>query len=169
MTMVWAFKVVRFQPRPAAAVWKARPNSLLSLQHQFMRVYLLLFACFLLTHLASAQANDGFQRRDGTMFLVRNGEVRPMPHDVQLPNGRRVTRDGWVERDGRRTELRDGQGCTMLGEAARAEPDSRGRMLLHDAGSATIQVGQLRTGTEFWMGKKGKSKGKGKHKRKHDD
>ncbi|WP_126546731.1 DUF6799 domain-containing protein [Hymenobacter amundsenii] len=133
-----------------------------------MRVYLLLFVCFLLTHLASAQANDGFQRRDGTMFLVRNGEVRPMPHDVQLPNGRRVTRDGWVvERDGRRTELRDGQGCTMLGEAARAEPDSRGRLLLHDAGSTTTQVGQPRTGIEFWMGKKGR--GKGKHKRKHND
>ncbi len=140
-----------------------------------MRVYLLSFACFLLTHLASAQANDGFQRRDGTMFLVRNGEVRPMPHDVQLPNGRRVTRDGWVvARDGRRTELRDGQGCTMLGEVAQAEPDSRGRILLHDAGSAaarptTEQVRLLRVGTEFWLGKKGKGRGKGKYKRKHHD
>ncbi len=137
-----------------------------------MRFPLLSFALFLLTHLAAAQANDGFQRRDGTMFLVRNGEIRPMPHDVQLPNGRRVTRDGWVvARDGRRTELRDGQGCTMLGEVARAEPDNRGRILLHDAGSATTQAGPLRIGTEFWTGKKGKGKGKGrgKHKRKHDD
>ncbi|WP_147320924.1 DUF6799 domain-containing protein [Hymenobacter lapidiphilus] len=132
-----------------------------------MRFCLLLFACFLLTHLAAAQANDGFQRRDGTMFVVRNGEVRPMPHDVQLPNGRRVTRDGWVvERDGRRTELRDGQGCTMLGEAARAEPDSRGRLTLHSPGPAATQAGQGRSG--FWSGKKWKGKGKYKRKR-HDD
>ncbi|SDY18949.1 DUF6799 domain-containing protein [Hymenobacter psychrophilus] len=131
-----------------------------------MRVCLLSLAFLFLTHLAAAQADDGFQRRDGTMFLVRNGEVRPMPHDVQLPNGRRITRDGWVvERDGRRTELRDGQGCTMLGEAARAEQNSRGRMLLHSAGSATIQTTPPRTSSVFWPGKKGK--GKGKHKRKH--
>lgn len=132
-----------------------------------MRFCLLLFACFLLTHRAVAQADDGFQRRDGTMFLVRNGEVRSMPHDVQLPNGRRITRDGWVvERDGRRTELRDGQGCTMLGEAARAEENSRGRMLLYRAGSVTTQAAPPRSTSGFWPGKRGK--GKGKHKRKHN-
>lgn len=131
-----------------------------------MRFCLLLLACLLLSRLASAQANDGFQRRDGIMFVVRNGEIRPMPHDVQLPNGRRVTRDGWVvERDGRRTELRDGQGCTMLGEAARTESDSRGRLVLH--GPATTQARQARTRSGFWQGKKWKSKGK--YKRKRDD
>ncbi|NVO83655.1 DUF6799 domain-containing protein [Hymenobacter terrestris] len=130
-----------------------------------MRFCLLLLACFLLLpNLAAAQANDGFQRRDGTMFIVRNGELRPMSRDVQLPNGRRVTRDGWVvERDGRRTELRDGQGCTMLGEAARTESDSRGRLVLHGPGNT--QPGP----SGFWSGKKWKSKGKGKHKRKRDD
>ncbi|NVO31572.1 DUF6799 domain-containing protein [Hymenobacter lapidiphilus] len=132
-----------------------------------MRFCLLLLACFLLlTNQAAAQANDGFQRRDGTMFVVRNGEVRPMPRDVQLPNGRRITRDGWVvERDGRRTELGDGQGCTMLGEAARTESDSRGRLVLHSP--ATMQAGQARTRSGFWQDKK--RKGKGKQKRKRDD
>ncbi|MBT2556939.1 hypothetical protein J7E24_04025 [Hymenobacter sp. ISL-91] len=130
-----------------------------------MRFCLLLLASFLLlTNLAAAQANDGFQRRDGAMFVVRNGEIRPMPHDVQLPNGRRVTRDGWVvARDGRRTELRDGQGCTMLGEVARTALDSRGRVLLHGPGATA--PGQARNRSGFWPGKKWKSR----YKRKRDD
>jgi hypothetical protein len=87
-----------------------------------------------------AQANDGFQRRDGAMFLIRNGEVRPMPQDVHLPNGRLVTRDGFVvQRDGRRTELRDGQGCTLLGEAAAVLRAPDGRLQL--AGPVAVAPG----------------------------
>lgn len=135
-----------------------------------MRFCLLAFFFFGLTHLAAAQANDGFQRRDGTVFLIRNGEIRPMPHDVQLPNGRRVTRDGWVvEKDGHRTELRDGQGCSMLGEVANVERNGSGRLQLSGTAAVTNSEGQpvlLR----YWPGLgrgKGKGKGRGKHKGKH--
>ena len=133
-----------------------------------MRFCLLAFLFFGLTHLAAAQANDGFQRRDGTVFLIRNGEIRPMPHDVQLPNGRRVTRDGWVvEKNGRRTELRDGQGCSMLGEVANVERNGSGRLQLSGAAAVTSSEAQpvlLR----YWPGLgRGKGKGRGKHKGKH--
>ncbi|UOQ78812.1 hypothetical protein MUN84_09900 [Hymenobacter sp. 5516J-16] len=85
----------------------------------------LLTCCLaLLAHCATAQANDGFQRRDGGMYLIRNGETRPMTRDIRLPNGRLVTRDGFVVgRDGSRTELKDGQGCSLLGRPWPVSPN----------------------------------------------
>lgn len=118
-----------------------------------------------------AQANDGFQRRDGTMYVVRNGEIRPMPHDVHLPNGRLITRDGFVvQRDGRRTELRDGQACTLLGEATAVSRASNGRLQLAGAVPvpATRYQGAKLKGWEKWL--RGRGKAKGRHKgKKHDD
>lgn len=132
-----------------------------------------LFSLALLLPFASrAQANDGFQRRDGTMYLVRNGQVRPMPQDVHLPNGRLVTRDGFVvQRDGRRTELRDGQGCTLLGEPTTVSRNPAGQLQL--AGSAAPvparqTVGQSTSSWKGWW--RGRGKGHGKRKgKKHDD
>ncbi|MCA8833086.1 DUF6799 domain-containing protein [Hymenobacter pini] len=116
-----------------------------------------------------AQANDGFQRRDGTMYLIRNGEIRPMPHDVQLPNGRLITRDGFVvQRDGSRTELPDGEGCTLLGELASVGRGTNGRLQLASPnGAPRGQVLLMRwPGPPGWA--KGHGKGHGKHKgRKH--
>ncbi|MFD2785809.1 DUF6799 domain-containing protein [Hymenobacter rubripertinctus] len=126
-----------------------------------------------MSHLVSAQANDGFQRLDGTVFLIRNGEVRPMPHDVQLPNGRRVTRDGWImEADGRRTELRDGQGCSMLGEVAAVARNSSGRLQLSGGEATTAGKSEARPVAQQWPLQwrgKIKGKGKGRHKGKHRD
>jgi hypothetical protein len=132
----------------------------------------LLFFLFLLRSTSVfAQANDGFQRRDGTMYVIRNGEIRPMPHDVHLPNGRLITRDGFVvQRDGRRTELRDGQACTLLGEATTISRTPNGRLQLAGAPpvpAARYQRPELK-GWEKWL--RGRGKAKGKHKRKkHDD
>ena len=133
---------------------------------------LLLIVLFALSHRTRAQANDGFQRRDGAMYLVRNGEIKPMPHDVHLPNGRLITRDGFVvQRDGRRTELRDGQGCTLLGEATAVSRGPSGRLQLATAAapapSTRYQVTTAR-GWEGWVRGRGKGKGRHKHK-KHKD
>ncbi|SFP74252.1 DUF6799 domain-containing protein [Hymenobacter arizonensis] len=71
-------------------------------------------------------SNDGFQRRDGQMYVVRNGQLRPMTRDVHLPTGATVTKDGFVvSPDGTRTELREGQGCDLRGRpvAVRLVPD----------------------------------------------
>ncbi len=52
--------------------------------------------------------NDGFHRR--------NGQLRPMVRDARLPTGLVVTKDGFiVTTEGRRTELREGQGCDLNG------------------------------------------------------
>ncbi|KUG07499.1 DUF6799 domain-containing protein [Solirubrum puertoriconensis] len=60
--------------------------------------------------------NDGFQRRNGQMHVLRNGQLRPMQHDVVLPNGSIITKDGFVvSATGQRTELREGQGCDLKG------------------------------------------------------
>lgn len=85
------------------------------------RYYFLLAACsatFGFTAPALAQANnDGFQRRNGQMYVVRNGQPRPMTHDVHLPTGTVVTKDGFlVAPNGQRAELREGQGCTLRGQ-----------------------------------------------------
>ncbi|WP_426493476.1 DUF6799 domain-containing protein [Hymenobacter sp. 102] len=118
-----------------------------------------------------AQANDGFQRRDGAMFLIRNGEIRPMPQDIHLPNGRLITRDGFiVQRNGQRTELMDGQGCTLLGEAATVSRAANGRLQL--ANPAAVVPGSNRvtiSPARYWSGwLRGRGKGHKKHKgRKH--
>lgn len=119
---------------------------------------------------AQAQTNDGFQRRDGTMYLVRNGEARPMTRDARLPNGRLITRDGFVvTREGQRTELKDGQGCTLLGEAVAVTTQPNGRLLLAGrAGnrtSAATPAGSYQQAVLRWL--EGRGKGHGKHKRKH--
>jgi hypothetical protein len=76
-------------------------------------------------------ADDGFQRRNGTMYLIRRGQARPMPHDVHLPNGRTVTRDGFVvEGNGQRRELAEGRGCTLLGVATTVATKPDGMLAL---------------------------------------
>ncbi len=61
--------------------------------------------------------NDGFQRRNGQMQVLRNGLPRPMTRDAHLPTGVTVTKDGFVLRpDGQRSELREGQGCNLRGQ-----------------------------------------------------
>jgi hypothetical protein len=80
--------------------------------------YLVSSLCLLLAPPASAQrlTNDGFQRRNGQMHILRNGQIRPMLRDAHLPTGAIVTKDGFVVgADGKRTELREGQGCDLRG------------------------------------------------------
>lgn len=113
------------------------------------------------------------------MYLIRNGQVRPMTRDVRLPNGRTVTRDGFVvQRDGRRTELTDGRGCTLLGEpvAVASRPD--GRVVLGAAmapsPSASAAEAPLLVQLQRWWGQsekrgKGHAKKRGKHKGRRDD
>ncbi|WP_345108927.1 DUF6799 domain-containing protein [Hymenobacter algoricola] len=125
--------------------------------------------------------NDGFQRRDGTMYLIRNGQKRPMKHDVHLPNGRTITRDGFVvETTGQRTELAEGRGCTLLGVPSLVVTTGSGQLALASAGggSRTVEVvpvgGRGDVGVlEQLLGSRGRGhKGWGhykkKGKRKHD-
>ncbi|UYZ60541.1 DUF6799 domain-containing protein [Hymenobacter latericus] len=74
--------------------------------------------------------NDGFQRRNGQMHVLRNGQLRPMQHDVALPNGSVITKDGFVvDARGQRTELREGQGCDLKGNAVGVVPAAGGLAL----------------------------------------
>ncbi|WP_303309962.1 DUF6799 domain-containing protein [Hymenobacter sp. BT730] len=139
-----------------------------------------LFA-FLLLRFSFAQAqsaNDGFVRRDGTMYVVRNGVERPMSQDVHLPNGRTVSRDGFiVERDGRHTALAEGQGCTLLGAVATVRTAADGRVAFTSAARSTSTggVSAKQISGQRWVqyGPRGKAKGhkkKGKQKGwKHRD
>lgn len=75
--------------------------------------------------------NDGFQRRNGQMQVVRNGQPRPMAHDAHLPTGAVVTTDGFVvSPDGRRTELREGQGCDLRGRPVAVRTVAGGALAL---------------------------------------
>lgn len=134
--------------------------------------------------LAQSPTNDGFQRRDGTMYVIRNGQKRPMTRDAHLPNGRTITRDGFVvERDGQRTELTEGRGCTLAGTGVVVAAGQDGQVVLAAAPrpqparvvsvqsvSAQAYLSQLlgsekRRGWGYYKkGKRGKGKG-----RKHDD
>ena len=61
-------------------------------------IYLFAAACLLLVQAASAQRlnNDGFQRQNWQMHILRNGKRRPMLRDARLPTGAVVTKDGFV-------------------------------------------------------------------------
>ncbi|TGD81667.1 DUF6799 domain-containing protein [Hymenobacter wooponensis] len=137
-------------------------------------VGLVIFCLSVTTGLAQAQTHDGFQRRDGAMYLVRNGEARPMTRDTHLPNGRIVTRDGFVvERDGKRTELAEGNGCTLLGQPAAITTQGDGRLALLTVGAGRSGAPAVTTQFERWFGKPGRGKAKGHNKKggkhKHKD
>jgi len=75
--------------------------------------------------------NDGFQRRNGQMYVLRNGQLRAMTRDSRLPSGLLVTKDGFViDAQGRRTELREGQGCNLKGNVVAVAPTAAGTLVL---------------------------------------
>lgn len=123
---------------------------------------------------AQAQTNDGFLRRDGTMYVLRNGQPRPMLHEVHLPNGQTVTPDGFVVApDGRRTELRNGSGCDLSGQATTATTQANRVTLQPVASSASTSRGpvyvQALPGWAKWVGGRGKGRYKKRKGKKHDD
>jgi hypothetical protein len=84
---------------------------------------------------ASAQnlRDDGFQRRNGQMSIVRHGALRPMTRDAHLPTGVVVTKDGFlIDPAGHRTELREGQGCDLRGRPV-AVNEAQGHITLASA------------------------------------
>ena len=87
---------------------------------------------------AAQQANnDGFHRRNGQMHILRNGQMRPMTRDARLPTGVLVTKDGFVvDARGRRTELREGQGCDLSGKVVAVSQTPTGALALAPAAPA---------------------------------
>lgn len=79
---------------------------------------------------AQNRHNDGFQRRNGQMHVLRNGQLRPMTRDARLPTGAVVTKDGFIRAaNGKRTELREGQGCDLKGNIVAVVPVAGGLAL----------------------------------------
>ncbi|WP_210517044.1 DUF6799 domain-containing protein [Hymenobacter terricola] len=86
-----------------------------------------------------AANDDGFQRRNGEMQVVRNGQARPMTRDARLPTGATVTKDGFiVAANGHRTELREGQGCDLRGRPVAVRTTATGALAL-DAPTASAR------------------------------
>ena len=104
-----------------------------------MRIFWAAAAGLLLAAVQPAPAqqgpnNDGFQRRNGQMQVVRNGQARPMTRDAHLPTGATVTKDGFVvSAAGQRTELREGQGCDLRGRPVAVRTASNGTLALAPA------------------------------------
>jgi hypothetical protein len=74
--------------------------------------------------------NDGFYRHNGQMHILRNGQLRPMTRDSHLPTGVVVTKDGFVvDAQGRRTQLREGQGCNLKGNVVAVKSAAGGLAL----------------------------------------
>ena len=87
----------------------------------------LLFVLQLRPAQAQNLRNDGFQRRNGQMHVLRNGQLRPMTRDARLPTGAVVTKDGFIRTaNGTRTELREGQGCDLKGNLVAVVPTAGG-------------------------------------------
>ncbi|WP_201978334.1 DUF6799 domain-containing protein [Hymenobacter rubidus] len=120
--------------------------------------------------------NDGFQRRNGQMQVVRNGQPRPMTRDAHLPTGATVTKDGFiVSPSGQRTELREGQGCDLRGRPVAVRTTAAGTLALATAtrpAPAPVRAVPAREGLFGLFGRgndddsPGFFKGK-KHKKKH--
>ncbi|GAB3325860.1 hypothetical protein GCM10027511_35150 [Hymenobacter humi] len=119
--------------------------------------------------------NDGFQRLNGQMQVVRNGRPRPLTRDAHLPNGATITTDGFVvSASGQRTELREGQACDFRGRpvAVRAAPD--GTLVLAKSAASAAPAIPTRTVMEEMFGRsaddqyrEGKYKKPKKAKKKH--
>ncbi|WP_345070955.1 DUF6799 domain-containing protein [Hymenobacter fastidiosus] len=110
--------------------------------------------------------NDGFQRRDGTMYRIRNGEQRAMNHDVHLPNGRTITRDGFVvDATGRRTELAEGKGCTLLGAPTAVVTTAAGLTLASPASAVPATSRYEADLLDRVFGPRGRGKGWGRYKK----
>ena len=92
---------------------------------------LLLLTTFAAPAAAQNLVNDGFQRHNGQMHVLRNGQLRPMTRDARLPTGAVVTKDGFIRAaDGSRTELREGQGCDLKGRVVAVVPAAAGGLAL---------------------------------------
>ena len=75
--------------------------------------------------------NDGFRRCNGLMEVIRNGKPYLMTRDAHLPTGATVTKDGFVVAPaGGRSELREGQGCDLLGRPVAVLASSDGALTL---------------------------------------
>ena len=95
-------------------------------------------------HAQQTPNNDGFQRRNGQMQVVRNGQPRPMTRDAHLPTGATVTKDGFVvSPTGQRSELREGQGCDLRGRPVAIRTAANGALSLGSA-SAPASNGSTR-------------------------
>ena len=95
-------------------------------------------------HARQTPSNDGFQRRNGQMQVVRNGQARPMTRDAHLPTGATVTKDGFVvSPTGQRTELREGQGCDLRGRSVAVRAAANGALVL-GAPSAPVSIRSIR-------------------------
>ncbi|MBH8556591.1 DUF6799 domain-containing protein [Hymenobacter negativus] len=82
-------------------------------------------------HARQTPNNDGFQRRNGQMQVIRNGQPRPMTRDAHLPTGATVTKDGFVvSPTGQRIELREGQGCDLRGRPVAVRTAANGALAL---------------------------------------
>ncbi|GAB3848655.1 hypothetical protein GCM10028822_11870 [Hymenobacter terrigena] len=95
-------------------------------------------------HARQTPNNDGFQRRNGQMQVIRNGQARPMTRDAHLPTGATVTKDGFVvSPTGQRTELREGQGCDLRGRPVAVHTTANGALALGTS-SAPVSIRSAR-------------------------
>ena len=99
--------------------------------HWVAGILSLLLASTQVTSAQQAPNNDGFQRRNGQMQVVRNGQPRAMTRDARLPTGVLITKDGFVVApDGQRIELREGQGCDLRGRPVVVRTTASGALVL---------------------------------------
>ena len=106
----------------------------------------LLLATTQLVLAQQAPNNDGFQRRNGQMQVLRNGQAHAMTRDAHLPTGVTVTKDGFVvSPTGQRTELREGQGCDLRGRPVAVQATADGRLALASPAVAPAAVGDSRS------------------------
>ncbi|GAB2962938.1 hypothetical protein GCM10027048_34600 [Hymenobacter coalescens] len=131
----------------------------------------LLMSC-LAASAAAQTANDGFLRRNGSTYILRHGQLRPLTREAHLPNGRTVTPDGFVlQADGRRVALVEGQGCDLRGNPVGSQQGAGGTWAL--AARPAVRPGEVQRAEQVLRLSPGQRKKWyrffKKRGRKHDD
>ncbi|AYA37672.1 hypothetical protein D3Y59_11820 [Hymenobacter oligotrophus] len=121
---------------------------------------------------SGAATDDGFLRQNGTTYVVRHGQLRPLQREVRLPNGRTITPEGFViGPNGQRQPLAEGQACDLQGTPRAARRHPNGSWAVAGGRSAPKSVQTTSSAEERWMSPgqlKKWLKRHGKRKKYHD-
>lgn len=97
-----------------------------------IRINILVIALLSCTTLSFAQTKNGYLRRDGKMFEVRNGKVHPLANDVMLANGVTVLKNGTViQKNGVRQKINENEGVDILGQILYPQTGQDGDVILN--------------------------------------
>ncbi len=97
-----------------------------------LSINILVVALLSVTIISFGQTKNGYVRRNGKMFEVLDGKVRPLANDVMLSNGVSVFRNGTViQKNGVRQNVNENEGVDVLGQILYPQTGQDGEVILN--------------------------------------